>query len=144
MISKTRKKAADLAKEIEREVRMLENELAQKRELLSTLSQLDLLKAATGPRPTRRRRRAAIKRARPATRRRAPRIGGRRRSKNRDAVIAAASRLKGRFTLAQLREKIQEKEPRFGGRYPSGTILSVLKSTPEVKKVKRGTYVFRG
>jgi hypothetical protein len=143
MISKTRKKAADLAKEIEREVRMLENELAQKRELLSTLSQLDLLKAATGPRPIRRRRGAA-KRARPATRRRAPRIGGRRRSKNRDAVITAASKLKGRFTLAQLREKIQEKEPRFGGRYPSGTILSVLKSTPEVKKVKRGTYVFRG
>jgi len=143
MISKTRKKAADLAKEIDREIRMLENELAQKRELLSTLSQLDLLKAVTGRRPARRRR-AAIKRARPATRRRAPRLGGRRKSKNRDAILAAASRLKGRFTLAQLSEKIRERDPGFGGRYPSGTILSVLKSTPEIRKIKRGTYVFRG
>jgi len=75
---------------------------------------------------------------------RKPKIRGRRHSRNRDAVLDAAARLGDRFSLAELKDAMEKKDPKFGGQYASATILAVLKTTPEIKKVKRGTYAYKG
>jgi len=124
-----KKKVKDLRKDLEREISSLENELGNKKDLLATLSKVETGKS-TRKTSTQRKARAGKK--------------GPRRSKNRDMILDAASRLQGKFSLAELREKIQEKYPGFGGKYPSGTIITTIKSTPEIKKVKRGYYRYQG
>jgi hypothetical protein len=129
-----KKKVTNLRRDLEREIASLENELRSKKDLLATLSRVE------GGRGRRRgpirKHATAAKRGRKGT--------GRRSSKNRDMIVEAASKMRGQFTLAQLREKIQEKHPKFGGKYPSSTIITTLKTTPEVRKVKRGYYKFKG
>ncbi len=146
MFKQTKKKAADLAKELKREIKMLEAELGHKKQLLATLGELDRKTPfgfRRGPgRPAGTRPKASVAmRGRPAGRTKRP---VRRKSKNRDIVLDAAKKLKGRFSLADLRNEILKKEPKFGGKYASGTILAVLKNTPEVKKIGRGTYKLTG
>jgi len=128
-----KKKVTSLRKDLEREIASLESELANKKDLLATLSQVE-----TGrmKRRTTRKYATAAKRGGKKT--------GRRKSKNRDMIIEAASKMRGQFSMAQLVEKIKSKHPKFGGKYPAGTIITTLKSTPEVKKVKRGYYTYKG
>ena len=145
MSAKFRKKATDLKKELAREIRTLEHELAEKKQLLSTLSQFESRKRPSIARPrsiARPAPRRRVKVSRPSAGRKTTRV--RRPSKNRDTILTAAKRLKGRFTLAELKDKIFQNDPKFGGKYPSGTILALLRNTPEIKKLKRGVYRFKG
>ena len=129
-----KKKVTSLRKDLEREIASLESELANKKDLLATLSQVE-----TG----RGKRRTVTRKYATATKRVGKKTG-RRKSKNRDMIIEAASKMRGQFSMAQLVEKIKSKHPKFGGKYPAGTIITTLKSTPEVKKVKRGYYTYKG
>jgi len=142
MADTTKKRALALAKELRREIAQMEEELDQKKSLLSTLS---LFGVTRGP-GTRGPRRAgpAAPRKKSANGRRRRAVPAGRKSHNRDIVLAAASRIKGRFSLAQLRETIHESYPRFGGKYASGTIINIIKKTPEISKVKRGLYLYKG
>lgn len=128
-----KKKVINLRKDLEREIASLENELANKKDLLATLSRVETGRAK---RTTTRKYATATKKSGKKT--------GRRKSKNRDMIIEAASKMRGQFSMAQLVEKIKSKHPKFGGKYPAGTIITTLKSTPEVKKVKRGYYKYNG
>ncbi|MCX6647615.1 MAG: hypothetical protein NTY09_14830 [bacterium] len=139
MFKQTKQKAKDLAKELKREIQIIESELNHKKQLLASL---DMFEAKPGLRG-----RYAIASKQPAGigvgrgRRAMPK---RRRSKNRDAILAAASKLEGKFSLAELIAEIHKKDPKFGGKYPSGTILAAFRTTPEIKKLKRGTYSYKG
>ena len=149
MFGKTQKKAQDLVKELKLEIQALEEELAYKKQVLVTIQGLDRkgpgarktsggLFGRRGPgRPTARRVPSAT-RARTA----APRT--QRKSKNRDAILGAAGRMKkGKFTLGELKAEIHRKDPKFGGKHPSGTILAALKNTPDIEKVGRGVYKYK-
>ncbi len=145
MSSSFKKKAVDLKKELIRDIRELEAELHEKKSLLDNLERIEVKKRGVYGRGRPRGRTAGTKSARVA----GPVQGGRRKpvrrkSKHRDTIINAARKMKGRFTLAELKEKIFEKDPKFGGNYPSGTILAALKSTPEIKRLKRGVYRYKG
>jgi hypothetical protein len=143
MPTKLRKKAADLAKELKIEIKRLEHEVTVKKGLLETLGNIE--GKLGGTRKIGRRTHWATKKAKGKGngRRTRSKIPTRRKSKNRDIVLEAASKLKGKFSLAQLKDKILDKSPKFGGTYASGTILAVLRTTPEIKKLKRGTYTYK-
>lgn len=140
MLKKTQQKANDLAKELKREIQAMEAELDHKKQLLSSLAMFDIkpgFKARRKPGP---KKAAAVKVARRGRRA----MPTRRKSKNRDAILAAASKLGDKFSLAELISEIHKKNPKFGGKFPSGTVLATLRNTPEVKKIKRGTYAYKG
>jgi len=140
MSSKLHKKVSDLAKELERDIATLESELAEKKALHAKLSDI------SGKAPRRRagkRGPGRPKKAAGMVKRATGGQTGRRKSKNRDIILAAASKLKGKFSLAELKSKIHEKHPKFGGKFASGTILATLRTTPEIKKLARGTYVLK-
>ena len=127
-----------LAKELRANIAELERDLAEKRGVLSALEQV----YGGGTRKSTNGRRVTSAARKP----RASRGGGpkRRRSKNRDIVINAASALGGNFTLQELLHKIRAKNPGFGGKYPSSTLITVIRTTPAVKKVRRGQYKYAG
>lgn len=133
-----------VARQLENEIRTLEYELAEKKEILSALKKLK------GTGPARRLGRPIAGRKR-AGRRPGPKPGpkpgrsmpGRRRSKNRDAILKAAKRFKGTFSLGELLKKVTAKNPDFGGKHPASTTLAVLKTTPEIRKIKRGIYRYK-
>ena len=68
----------------------------------------------------------------------------RRKSKNRDLILDAAKSFSGKFKLHELQAKVMHISPSFGGNHPSGTLIAVLKTTPEIRKIKRGEYKFVG
>jgi len=141
MFKQTQKKAADLAKDLRREIQMLEAELNDKKHLLETLSQMErktpfLGRKKPGPKP-----RGTVTMGRSPVARKV--VHTQRKSKNRDIVTDAAGKLGSKFSLAELKNEILKKYPKFGGDYASGTILAVLKNTPQIKKVKRGTYTYK-
>ncbi len=142
-----------LARQLEDEIRNLEYDLAEKKEVLSALKKMK----GTGPakrlgRPINGRKRAGRKAAgRPGpkpglkARLKARRsIPVRRQSKNRDAILNTAKRMKGTFSLGELLKKVTAKNPDFGGKHPASTTLAVLKTTPEIMKIKRGLYRYEG
>jgi hypothetical protein len=143
MYGSTERKAAELAKELMREIDMLEAELSHKKDLLVTLSKIGGVSKIGRPRrkPGPKPKSSVAMKGKPG---RKPKATGRRRSKNRDAVLEAAGKLGSKFTLAELKDMLQRKDPKFGGKYASATILAVLKTTPEIKKVKRGLYTYKG
>lgn len=136
MFKKTKKKAKDLSKELIREIKIAELELHHKKQLLLSLDQFQskpgLRRSGSfaTKRPTMR---VGAKRGRKA-------MPIRRKSKNRDIILNAAKKLKGKFSLADLVKEIRKKNTKFGGKYPSGTILAVLRTTPEIRKQARGIY----
>ncbi|HEX9744471.1 MAG TPA: hypothetical protein VGB30_03500 [bacterium] len=117
-----------LVMELRKEISALEKELVDKRDVLSALEKVAGIKKGRGPG---RKPKSAIKR-------------GRRKSKNRDVVLDAAKTFKGQFSLQELLNKIKSKNSKFGGKYPASTVITVLRTTPEVKKLKRGTYKYAG
>jgi len=139
MFKQTKQKVKDLAKELKREIQIMESELNHKKQLLASL---DMFDSKPGPRGGFRT--AGKQLAGTGVRRGRRAMPKRRRSKNRDAILAAASKLQGKFSLAELIAEIHKKDPKFGGKYPSGTILAAFRTTPEIKKLKRGTYSFKG
>jgi len=140
MFTKTQKKAADLVKELKKEIMVLEAELSHKKQLLGALAQLD--RKAPKAMRSMGTRTGGIKR--PTARKYGAKAPVQRKSKNRDIIIGAANRIKkNKFTLGELKDEIRKKNPKFGGDYPSGTILAVLKNTPQIRKVKRGTYSYK-
>lgn len=139
MFKNTKKKAKDLAKELIREIKISERELQHKKQLLASLDQFQTEPGL--------RHRGPFATKRPtmmvgAKRGRKPKPV-RRKSKNRDIILNAANKLKGKFSLADLVKEIRKKNTKFGGKYPSGTILAVLRTTPEIKKQARGIYFLR-
>lgn len=136
MLKNTQKKAKDLAKELIREIKISERELQHKKQLLASLDQFQTKPGLTrlGPFATKRpTMMVGAKRGRRA-------MPVRRKSKNRDIILNAAKKLKANFSLADLVREIRKKNTKFGGKYPSGTILAVLRTTPEIKKLRRGVY----
>jgi len=138
-------RVSSLRRELKREINELERELTEKKDILTALGKMGGRKVVR-KRKVRRARRVTAKR--PAKRRAVRKIRRaapkRRKSKNRDAILAAAGTFRGRFKLNELTDKILKKNPRFGGKHPAGAILAVLKTTPEIKKVKRGLYRYKG
>jgi len=145
MRSDFERKAKELVHDLEVEIRRLENELNNRKEILGKLQLIGGVPVRRGRRPGRRGRRAIaevtlgkpgrkIRRATPA----------RRKSKNRDLILKAASSFSGKFKLHELQARVLSLNPKFGGSHPSGTIISVIKTTPEIKKIKRGEYKFHG
>lgn len=137
-----------VARQLEDEIRTLEYELAEKKEILSALRKLK----GTGParrlgRPINGRKRAGRKIAGRPGPKPGPKPGrsmpARRQSKNRDAILKAAKRFKGTFSLGELLKKVTAKNPDFGGKHPASTTLAVLKTTPEIRKIKRGLYRYK-
>jgi hypothetical protein len=134
------KKAKALIGDLLAEIRHLEAELEGKKDILSKLQKLGGVSAV------RRTRRGGRRGITPAVRiggrtRRA--IHGRRKSKNRDLVLEAARSFSGKFKLHELQEKVLRANSSFGGNHPSGTLIAVLKTTPEIKRIKRGEYKFK-
>jgi len=137
MTTRTQKKAAALVNELKKEIQTLDAELSYKKQLLSSLSMFD----RKGPGPGRRGGRPKGKIGRPVGRKPGRKVPVQRKSKNRDAILGAAERLNmKKFSLAELKTEILRKDPKWGGKYASGTILAALKTTPQIKKVKRGQY----
>ena len=132
------RKAKALARDLETEIKSLEKELAGKKEVLSRL--IEMGGGGKGRTTTRRGRRPLAETVGKTPTRRRKGATGRRKSKNRDIILKAASGFTGKFKLHELHEKIASINPKFGGTHPLGTILSVLKTTPEIKRVKRGIY----
>ena len=134
------KKAKALIGELLAEIRHLEAELEGKKDILSKLQKLggvSSMRRTRGPG-----RRGITPAVRTVGR---PRKGahGRRKSKNRDLVLEAARSFSGKFKLHELQEKVLRSNSSFGGNSPSGTLIAVLKTTPEIKKIKRGEYKFK-
>ncbi|MFH1675630.1 MAG: hypothetical protein ABIC40_01310 [bacterium] len=127
------KKVSELARELEREIGMLEKELTKKKELFGLLSK-------TGKTGTRK----PIRRMRPIAAAKVARRGHgkpeRRKSANREALLYAAREFNGQFKLADLIDRVLKRNPKFGGSHPTGAVLTVIRATPEIKKVKRGFY----
>ena len=142
MPSEFERKAKELAHHLQEEIGRLEHELAGKKDMLDKLLSMygGRPELRRGRRPGRKPAIAAIEKA-PARRGRAT---GRRKSKNRDLVLEAAQDLPSKFKLHELQEKILSIDPKFGRKHPLGTILSVLKTTPEIKRVRRGLYKYSG
>lgn len=140
MFKQTKKKAKDLAKELEREIKATEVELNHKKQLLASLDQFEAKPVMRGRRPYATKTPVVGRGGRPG--RKAMPV--RRKSKNRDAILGAAAKLRGNFSLADLIKEIHKKDPEFGGKYPSGTILAAFRNTPEIRKLKRGTYIYKG
>ena len=140
MTTKTQKKAAALISELKKEIHTLEAELSHKKQLLSSLSMFDRKPYGTGRRGGRPK--GVV--GRPAGRKPGRKAPTQRKSKNRDAILGAAERLNmKKFSLAELKDEILRKDPKWGGKYASGTILAALKTTPQIKKVKRGQYSYK-
>ena len=142
MPSDFNRKARELVHELQQEIQRMEGELNNKKEILERLENI----GGTPVRIKRRYRRKAAVESGITRRGRRPgkRIPGRRRSANRDVVLQAARTFAGRFKLHELQAKVTSINPKFGGNHPSGTIISVLKTTPEIRKIRRGEYKYKG
>lgn len=137
MAKKIKSSVSALTRELRSEIALLEKELKEKKEILLVLDKLSGRKTTA----KRKGRLPAAGTKRGGKGKKGP---VRRKSKNRDMVLEAASVLKAGFSLQDLLKTIHKKHPKFGGKYPSSTLITVLRTTPEVKKIKRGTYKYTG
>lgn len=126
-----------LVKDLRRAIAELESELETKKSALHSLEKI----AGIQSMPVRTYTKAVAAKPVPSKRGGKP---GRRKSKNRDLVIAAASALPGKFSLTDLLRQIHKTNPGFGGKFAASALITVLKTTPEVKKLDRGVYKFVG
>ncbi len=130
-----------VTRDLKTEIAKLERELAEKREVLHALTRLKGGPLRRSARPVAGYGRKTVTRKIARGRKAMP---IRRKSKNRDALISAAKSMKGTFELKDLLKKAIAKDSTFGGKNPSTTALAVLKTTPEIRKVRRGLYQYRG
>jgi len=125
---------------LEREINQLEEELAKKKEVLQKLQEVGVLTLRRRKRSNAGRKRVAETKIMKGD----GRVRPSQRSTNRDIVLAVARTFSGKFKLHELLQKVKEVHPTFGGSYPSGILIGVLKRTPEIKKVARGVYKYVG
>jgi hypothetical protein len=146
MPSSFERKARELVHDLTVEITRMERELENKKDILKKLQLIGVEPVRRGRKPGAKYGRRAVTEvavAKPGRKARRV-VPGRRKSKNRDLILKAASSFNGSFKLHNLQAKVLSIDPKFGGSHPSGAIIAVIRTTPEIKKVKRGEYKFAG
>ena len=145
MPSSFERKAKELVHDLSVEITRMERELENKKDILKKLQLIGVEPVRRGRKPGKYGRRSITAAIAAKPGRKARRVvPGRRKSKNRDLILKAASSFNGSFKLHNLQAKVLSLDPKFGGTHPSGAIIAVIRTTPEIKKVKRGEYRFAG
>ena len=133
-------KIAKLAKDLEKEIGRLEEELKGKQNLLKSLKGMSKRKyTRRGRKPT------AAKRARKVVTRRGrpPKKRGRTAMSNKDKVFKVMGKMGGKARFSDLAKEVKGKYPTFGGKNPGHAVHQILNKDARYEKMKKGLYKVR-